>query len=366
MRVFISSLITGMETIRAAAREAVTTLRHEPIMAEEFGPRPHSPQVACLAELRQADIVVLILGEHYGSEQPAGLSATHEEYREAKGRKPVIAFVQEQVLLDPQQRDFVREVQGWEEGLFRGGFSEAADLKVALTRALHDYELAIAVGPVDQNELIQRALAQLGPTQNSRYSSGRATVNVSVAGGPRQSVLRPIEIEKPALADALHQAALFGPNRLFDSSLGVRREIEAEALVLEQERGQSRISLNEQGSILLTLPVSETGRMLPELIYEFVQKQISDALAYASWVLDHIDPTQRLTHVAVAASISNAEHTGWRTLRESEANPNQMSISMMSNVTRAPVHVTRARAALRLDTIHIVEDLIVPLRRQWR
>ena len=160
MRVFISSLITGMETVRAAAREAVTTLRHEPIMAEEFGPRPHSPQVACLAELRQADVVVLILGEHYGAVQPSGLSATHEEYREAKGRKPVIAFVQEQVSLDPQQRDFVREVEGFrEEGLFRGGFSEAADLKIALTRALHDYELAIAVGPVDQNELIQRAVA---------------------------------------------------------------------------------------------------------------------------------------------------------------------------------------------------------------
>ena len=365
MRVFISSLITGMETIRAAAREAVTTLRHEPIMAEEFGPQPHSPQVACLSGLRQSDLVVLILGEHYGTVQPSGLSATHEEYREAKGRKPVIAFVQEQVSLDPQERDFAREVQGWEEGLFRGGFTTVADLKVALTRALHDYELATAVGPVDQNELIQRAVAQL-PTENSRCSSGRAAINVSVAGGPRQSVLRPIEIEKPALADALHQEALFGPNRLFDSSLGVQREIEAEALILEQERGQSRISLNEQGSILLMLPVSETGRMLPELIYEFVQAQLSDALGYASWVLDRIDPTQRLTHVAVAASISNAEHMGWRTQRESEANPNQMSISMMSNAARAPVHVTRARAALRLDTAHMVEDLIVPLRRQWR
>jgi hypothetical protein len=365
MRVFISSLITGMETIRAAAREAVTTLRHEPIMAEEFGPQPHSSQVACLSGLRQSDLVVLILGEHYGTVQPSGLSATHEEYREAKGRKPVVAFVQEQVSLDPQERDFAREVQGWEEGLFRGGFSEAADLKIALTRALHDYELATAVGPVDQNELIQRAVAQL-PTENSRYSSGRPTINVSVAGGPRQSMLRPIEIENPALADALHQEALFGPNRLFDSSLGVHREIEAEALILEQERGQSRISLNEQGSVLLTLPVSETGRMLPELIYEFVQAQLSGALAYASWVLDRIDPTQRLTHVAVAANILNAEHMGWRTQRESEANPNQMSISMMSNAARAPVHVTRARAALRLDTAHMVEDLIVPLRRQWR
>ena len=33
MKIFISSLITGMEPTRAAAREAVETLRHEPIMA---------------------------------------------------------------------------------------------------------------------------------------------------------------------------------------------------------------------------------------------------------------------------------------------------------------------------------------------
>jgi hypothetical protein len=365
MRVFISSLITGMESVRAAAREAVTTLRHEPIMAEDFGAQPRSPQVACLAGLRQSDLVVLILGEHYGTLQPSGLSATHEEYREAKGRKPVIAFVQENVCVDPQEADFVQEVQGWAGGLFRGGFNTASDLQIAVTRALHDHELATAVGPVDEHELLERAVNRL-PKDQRGHSSGRAAMNVSISGAPRQSILRPIEIEKPDFADALHQAALFGPSRLFDSSFGVERKIEADALVLEQERGHARISLNEQGSILLTLPISETGRMLPELIYETVQKQLSDALGYATWVLDHVDPTQRLTHVAVALSLSNADYMAWRTRRESEANPNQISVSMMANGECKSVQITRTRAALRLDTAHIVEDLIVPLRRQWR
>ena len=47
-------------------------------MAEDFGARPDSPQVACLTGLRQSDIVVLIVGEHYGAVQPSGQSATHE------------------------------------------------------------------------------------------------------------------------------------------------------------------------------------------------------------------------------------------------------------------------------------------------
>jgi hypothetical protein len=69
VKVFISSLISGMEQVRAAAREAVTTLRHEPVMAEDFGAQQDSPQVACLTGLREADVVVLILGERYGAPQ---------------------------------------------------------------------------------------------------------------------------------------------------------------------------------------------------------------------------------------------------------------------------------------------------------
>jgi Domain of unknown function (DUF4062) len=72
MKVFISSLITGMDSLRDAAREAVLQLGHEPVMAEDFGARPHSPQVTCLSGVREAGLIIL----------------THEEYREAKDRCP--------------------------------------------------------------------------------------------------------------------------------------------------------------------------------------------------------------------------------------------------------------------------------------
>jgi len=111
--------------------------------------------------VRQADIVALILGPNYGAIQPSGLSATHEEYREAKGKKTVLAFVQEGVSPEPSQAEFIKEVQGWEAGLFRGGFRTDSDLKIALTRAIHDFELAVAVGPVDQHDLTNRAKSLL-------------------------------------------------------------------------------------------------------------------------------------------------------------------------------------------------------------
>ncbi len=53
--------------------------------------------------VRQSDFVVMILGENYGTLQPSELSATHEEYREARGRKPVLAFVQQGIHPEPRQ-----------------------------------------------------------------------------------------------------------------------------------------------------------------------------------------------------------------------------------------------------------------------
>jgi hypothetical protein len=37
MKIFISSLITGMEAYRVAAKEAIIQLGHDPVMAENFG-----------------------------------------------------------------------------------------------------------------------------------------------------------------------------------------------------------------------------------------------------------------------------------------------------------------------------------------
>lgn len=94
MKVFISSMIVSMEEYRTAAREAVENLGHTVIAAEDFGASPDSPQQVCLAAVRDADVIVLLFGARYGIPQTSGLSPTHEEYREARGHKPVLMFVQ--------------------------------------------------------------------------------------------------------------------------------------------------------------------------------------------------------------------------------------------------------------------------------
>jgi hypothetical protein len=236
MRIFISSLISGFEPQRAAARRAVTTLRHEPVMAEDFAAQPHSPQIACLQGLRGSDMVVLILGEGYGFVPPGStLSATHQEYREARETKPVLAFVQQGISPGPEQAAFIAEVQAWEGGLFRGSFVGLDDLQDGVTRALHDVTLANATAPVDEQEMTARATALLEPENRNQVTP--AMLELVVVGGPRQRILRPSELEAPGLAEQLEQSALYGGSRLFDRTLGTASGLDGADLILRQERG---------------------------------------------------------------------------------------------------------------------------------
>jgi hypothetical protein len=54
MKVFISSVISGMEEYREAAAKAARILKHEVLRSEDFGASPATPQRVCLAGVRAA------------------------------------------------------------------------------------------------------------------------------------------------------------------------------------------------------------------------------------------------------------------------------------------------------------------------
>ena len=371
MRIFISSVISGFESQRAAARRAVTTLRHEPVMAEDFGALPNSPQIACLQGLRGSDMVVLILGENYGFVPPgSSLSATHQEYREAREAKPVLAFVQQGMTPDPDQTAFIAEVQAWEGGLFRGSFIGVDDLQEGVIRALHDVTLANATAPVDEQEMTARATSMFEPEDRNQITP--AMLELIVVGGPRQRILRPAELEASALAEQLEQSALYGENKLFERTLGTASGLDGSDLVVRQDHGAA-IRLTEQGALALRMPLDESssrGRGFDAMsgmviVEETVHHLLGTALKYAANVLDRIDPTQRMTHLVVAARLSGAEYRGWRTRAEHAANPKSLQMGHGGGKERPPIVLAIRRAAIGLDHSALIEDLLVPLRRQF-
>ena len=368
MKIFISSLISGFEEYRAAARKAVRALGHEPVMAEDFPSQPNSPQVACLSGLRQSALVVLLLGERYGASQASGNSATHEEYRDAKGARPVIAFVQDGVTRETSQHAFVAEVQEWEGGLFRGGFATPEELKDKIVRAVHEWELANAAGPVDGAELLRCALAQL-PQSDGLQHRMQQRLLVSLAFGPQQSVLRPSQIEAPALMEELKREAMFGTHRIFDHGRATQHRLEGGALLLAQdeERGDS-FRLAPTGDMLFRLVIPGRSDM-PIVIEEEIAEALARALAFAGETIERIDATQRLTHVAPAVTFENTELLVWRSAAEQRAQPTSYSMGGFGRADRRPVHLTppaRQRAGLTLGSGPMVEDLLALLRRIWK
>ncbi|WP_099311818.1 DUF4062 domain-containing protein [Pseudomonas sp. ICMP 564] len=136
MNVFISSVIRGFEEYRAAAKKAVMLLGHTPKMSEEFGARPYSSQTACMLEVDQADVVVLVLGADFGFETQTGESVTQQEFRRAKAsNKRILAFL-ETIPANEKQEAFKREVSDYVDGLFRVTFSSANELADGIVQAL--------------------------------------------------------------------------------------------------------------------------------------------------------------------------------------------------------------------------------------
>lgn len=371
MKIFVSSLISGFEPLRAAARGAIQALGHQAVMAEDFGATAASPQVACLQGLRSADLVVLILGERYGAVPPGSkVSPTHEEYLEARDAKPILLFVQEGVAPEPAQAALLAEAQGWGGGLFRAGFRSAEELRDAVTRAIHKFELAHAAAPLSVPELQSAAKAMLA--ERSRGGGqGPARLRFALAAGPRQRILRPAELESESLSDAIHQQAMFGSPKLFDRSIGVDRRMEGDDLVIAQESGAA-LRLDEWGALALALPLERQagrsrgfGGVMLAIVEESVLRELVDAIAFAGWLLEKVDPTQRLTHVALAARIEASDFMGWRTQAEQDASPNSGTMRM-SPAPETPVCVDRPRGALKFDARRLADDLLVPLRRLWK
>lgn len=363
-RIFISSLISSMLVFRAAAKEAIEQLDCEAIMAEDFGAKPTSPQIACLQGVRQAAAVVLLMGEHYGATQSSGLSATHEEYRDAREKRPVFGFVQKVDQRELEQNAFIDEAGKWASGLLWQEFSTPEELRRLVTKQLHAWMVANATGPIDEQAMLEEAMAALPEEQRGYSQFGRSLV-LSLAPGPKQAILRPSEIESSQLADEISQAALFGAAKLFSTENSNVVKVQGHALILTHDEGRGEVRLEPEGTISIRLPLNLAGHGMV-VIEEDVIATLSKALRYATWLLGKVDPTQRLTHCALASKITGGDGGTWRTQKEQEASPGsfQMFMDKPEAVHLRPAH--RPRAALTQQAEELVEDLVALLRREWK
>ncbi|WP_060577701.1 hypothetical protein, partial [Aureimonas ureilytica] len=248
-------------------------------------------------------------------------------------------------------------------------FTTPDQLKGFITRAIHEWQLANAAGPIDPHEMLVRAQAHLPENRGRGYMRGNGPVlALSLACGPQQNILRPAEIESPQLVEDLKRTALFGPVQIFNPERGTSHRLDGDGLLITQGDEAGSVRLGPGGDLLFRLPLA-TGRMGMVVIEEDVREEVSRAVAFANAALDRIDPTQRLTHIAPVLTFPETDHLVWRDRAEQQASPDSYSMGGFGRPEPGPVHLNpaiRPRAALALDGGHMVEDLIVLLRRAWK
>ncbi|MXY11383.1 MAG: DUF4062 domain-containing protein [Acidimicrobiaceae bacterium] len=367
MKVFVSSPVRGYEDLRDAARAAIGVLGYEPVLAEDFDASAPSPRATCLAAVREADAVVLILGAEYGPRQASSnLSATHEEYREAKKSGPVLAFVQACDVRSEEQTAFVHEVRNWEQGHYTASFRDASDLRDKVIRGLHRHFLDGASTPVDEDRLVERARS----LAVDDGATGSANLVVVVTGDSPYTVVRPTQLRDQQLHNFLLSEALTGADAVLDVSAGSEPQVRSDAIVLTQRNGGRSVELHEDGSIVVVQPAlrerSWQSSSLPSIIEEDVIERIARVVRLAGRVLDHVDDPPRISQVAVVAALCRPGSWPWRTRAEEAASPNSATMRMFGpdRVEALLSPPVRRRAALLHDADGLAKDLATRLGLQ--
>src|SRR2546422_11690805 len=103
VKVFVSSVIKGMESFREAAHQAIEGMSMATLNFEAFPASPSGPGKAALDEVRNADIFVQLIGEDVSA-------IVEEEYETALNFLPdrILVFVKDAKLSASAMKHFNR------------------------------------------------------------------------------------------------------------------------------------------------------------------------------------------------------------------------------------------------------------------
>jgi predicted HTH transcriptional regulator len=165
IRIFVSSVQKELGLERAAVAQLVSL---DPFLAKHCAPvlyenEPTSgrpDKKAYLKSLDASQVYVLLIDLEYGWSD-GGLSATHEEYREAQEKKlPTAVFIKgldgkNDGKREPKTKEFLDEIK--KDGHKYRRFHDREDLKPAVREALHvilakEFEIAASGGEQDEAE----------------------------------------------------------------------------------------------------------------------------------------------------------------------------------------------------------------------
>lgn len=152
LRVFVSSTLKEMAAERAAAVEAIKSLRLAPVLFE-LGARPHPPRALYMAYVQQSEIFIGIYGREYGWVAPGmEVSGLEDEYMLAQG-KPRLVYVKSVPEREERLQALLQRIAAQGDVSYKR-FSTAEELRelIADDLALLLTERFQAAGPPEAGE----------------------------------------------------------------------------------------------------------------------------------------------------------------------------------------------------------------------
>ena len=358
MKVFISSVVRGYEKYREAAAEAVETLGYQVSRSEDFPARPDTPQQACLGEIRGSDAVILLLGEKYGAKQDSGLSATQEEYNEAKKNNiPVLVFIESDIKSESAQEEFIKKVKDWTSGYFIKDFSGSKQLSVKIIQSLHHLALQ-QVKVISEEDATERAKNLLS-TYNINYRVNyRPRLLFGLVVSPQKQIFRPSEIDGNPFIEKIRMCGRKGEPPILEEHIAT--EHIKKAIVIKQSF--SLLSISQQSDIYIAQDISKNnfppGSGLPVIIEEQVAGLLYSCLQFCRCVLESVDTIRDMSSLVVAVCIKGNQYTPWRTLKKHMESPNRMTVTDSYQEMMPEVLGPFTLYNLERDIVKICDDLV--------
>lgn len=327
MKVFVSSVVRDYEKYREAAAEAVETLGYQVSRSEDFPARPDTPQQACLGEIRGSDAVILLLGERYGAKQDSGLSATQEEYNEAKKNNiPVLVFIESDINPELAQEEFIKEVKDWTSGYFIKNFSDSKQLNVKIIQSLHHLALQ-QVKVISEEDATERAKNLLS-TYNINYRVNyRPRLLFGLVVSPQKQIFRPSDLDGASFIGKIRMCDGEGAIPILKEQISI--EFRDKAAIIKQS--SSLLSINRQGDIYIAQAILKNNlsprNSLPVIIEEQIAGLLYSCLQFCRCILESVDAIRDMSSLVVAVCIKDNQVTPWRTRQKHIESPNSMTIT---------------------------------------
>ena len=276
--------------------------------------------------VRSADALVLVLGERYGFVGPSGLSATEEEYNEARDtHRRILVFVQADVVYEPEQRSLVERVQSYVDGHWRKSFRESAELTELVANAVAAMDLVDA--PFRGNHAMMRIASELKwDAPNSTNAVFLRTVWTTLRD---EEVIDPLHLDNDGFEQALLRLGHDCDPSLFDYKHSKNSVVEASLIRISQGDLDDwreadhfvTVEVNIHGTLVVTQN-AVTAQARPGAIDQYmsghvidpniVQARLSQAWSFAAAWWKYHDPYRRHDALLYNSALYNI---GSRTFR---------------------------------------------------